>query len=123
MKNRDLIALLASIALILALLLPGCGGAQIGGTDRSYRALNPQGIAPSVEISPLASRLDTFDGKTIYVNMAEADPVIMPALYERLQKDYTKTTWKWIGVASHGPSTPEQEVLDSADAVIKGVAW
>ena len=71
----------------------------------------------------LASRLDKLEGKTIYVNMGEADPVIMPALYNRLNRDYPNVNWKWIGTNEFGPSTPEKEVLENADAVIRGLAW
>ena len=91
--------------------------------EKEYRCLNPQGIQPAVEISALAPRLDTLDGKTIYVNQGEADPVIMPALWERVQKDYPNTNWKLIATSTFGPSAPEQEVLDTADAVIRGVSW
>lgn len=102
----------------------------------TYRALNPQGSEQPVQISPLAPRLDTFDGKTIYVRCSESDPVIMPALWDKLKKDNPKTTFKWMnattaisydtifGGSGHLTATkPEDEVLKNAKAVIMGVAW
>lgn len=47
----------------------------------------------------------------------------MPALYNRLNRDYPNVNWKWIGTNEFGPSTPEKEVLENADAVIRGLAW
>jgi hypothetical protein len=76
-----------------------------------------------VDVKPLAERLDTFDGKTMYVNQGEADPIIMPALWERVQKDFTKTDWTYISTSGFGPTTPEAAVLAAADAVIRGNAW
>jgi hypothetical protein len=91
--------------------------------DRKYNWLSPQGVQLPVQVSGLAPRLTTFDGLTIYVNQGEADPIIMPALWERVQKDYPKTTWKYIATSSFGPNTPETEVLETAKAVIRGISW
>ena len=88
-----------------------------------YKFLSPCGIKPQVQVVGLAPRLDKIEGKTIYVNMGEADPVIMPALYKRLTNDYPKVNWKWIGASDFGPGSPEKEVLENADAVIRGLAW
>jgi hypothetical protein len=97
--------------------------------EKKYNVLNPTGIFKPVQTQGLAPRLDTLDGKTIWVNGGEADPVIWPALIERLRKDYTKTTFVYIVVSTYGPSTPEDEVLGKvegkkkADAVIRGNGW
>jgi hypothetical protein len=144
LKGKYLLPLLISIILILIMLATSCtpaGGPAATVTvtttatatttatpaavvkDKTYRALNPRGIEPSVQIKPLAARLDTPDGKTIYVNQGEADPIIMPALWIRLQKEYTKTTWKLIEASNFGPNTPEDEVLKNAKAVIRGISW
>ena len=85
--------------------------------------MNPRGVALPVDIKPLAARLDTLDGKVIYVNQGEADPVIMPPLWARVQKDYPKTTWKLIASSSFGPSSVEAEVTANAKAVIRGIGW
>ncbi len=102
---------------------------QVITKDKTYNVLNPAGDFIPVTIKPLSPRLDTLDGKLIYVDQGEADPVIMPALWERVQKDYPKTNWKYIAIATFGPTAVEAEVLGTApgtkkaDAVIRGIGW
>jgi hypothetical protein len=72
----------------------------------------------------LAPRLDTLDGKTIYVQQGEADPVIMPALAEHLAKNYTKTTWVYYKpTSSFVVSAPDDTTKADAKATICGIAW
>ena len=140
MKGVRLFALVSSIALILVLVLSGCGngdGGNGGSTeDKEYRALNPTGIFIPVETSGLAERLDTIEGKTIYVCQGEADPVIMPALIIALRNEYTGTTWIYYDRSDFGPSRPgtggaatstnqpeDPDILDKVDAVIRGNGW
>ena len=93
-------------------------------TDKKYNVLSPRGIQLPVTIQPLAARLDTLDGKTIYVVQGEADPVIMPALNDYLQKTYTKTTWVYYQPSSSfGPNTPDSTTIAEAKAIIRGNAW
>ena len=96
---------------------------KIVEVEKTYRCLNPTGDCIPVDIHPLAPRLDTLEGKTIYVNQGEADPVIMPALYKRLRREFPDTEWRLIETSEFGPNTPEKAVLDEADAVIRGVCW
>lgn len=102
---------------------------QIVEKDKSYNVINPTGIFKPVQTQGLAPRLNTIDGKTIWVDGGEADPVIWPALIERLKKDYPKTTWVYLVVSTYGPAAPEDEVLgkvagkNKADAVIRGNGW
>ena len=122
MKRKNLIALVVSIALVLALVLSGCAGGA--GADKEYRALNPQGDFQPVETVSLAARLDTLNGKTIYIIQGEADPVIMPALAEQLPKDYPNTTWVYYNpVSSFGVTKPDDTTKAEADAVIRGIGW
>ena len=149
MKRKNLIVLGASVVLVLALVLTGCPAATPTpsatatptptatvtptgtptpsatpvGVELSYNFLNPKGLFRPVEIEPLAERLDTLKGKVIWVNQGEADPVIMPALYEIVQQKYPDTTWKNYAVSSFGQSAPDAEQLGTADAVIRGIAW
>jgi uncharacterized protein YceK len=139
LNKKSLIVLVVSIIALLAIILSGCGKAitstiSLAGTgttqtsqtttkEKSYACLSPIGVQPPVTIVALAKRLDTIVGKTIYVNQGEADPVIMPALWDRLNKDYPTTTWKLIASSSFGPAAPEDEVKQTANAVIRGNAW
>ena len=129
MSNKKPMILLASIVSVLVLVLAGCpatpGGETPGSVtqDKQYNVLSPRGIQPAIEISSLAPRLDSVVGKTVYINQGEADPVIMPALWERLNEEYPDTDWVLIATSGFGPATPEPDVLESADAVIRGIAW
>lgn len=91
--------------------------------DRVYRCLDPRGIESEVDTVLLAPRLDRLDGKHIVISAQEVDPVIMPALVERLKLDLPNVDWlvKDSGV-SEQVSLTDQE-MDATDAVIQGVAW
>jgi len=86
--------------------------------------LNPQGSFIPVQTKALAPRLDTIEGKTIYVVQGEADPVIFPALIERLKKDYTKTTWVYyLPSSSFGITAVDDTMKADAKAAIRGNGW
>jgi hypothetical protein len=91
--------------------------------EKTYKVLNPQGDFIPVETKALAPRLTTFDGKTIWVSQTEADPVIMPALYARLQKDYPKTTWKTNFAQVTSPVRLTADEQKTCQAMIMGIAW
>jgi hypothetical protein len=144
LKSKHLLPLLASIILVLILVATSCTlGTTASPTvtktvtvtptstqttaaaakDKTYRALNPEGNFVPVETKALAPRLDTIEGKTIYVWQGESDPVIGPALYPLLQKTYPKTNWVYVGVSGTGLSAPEEEVLKNAKGVIRLNGW
>jgi hypothetical protein len=151
LKKINLIPIITSVVLALVLVIMACGQATQTPTsttptaapsttakapapapatttvtaevDKKYQCLSPQGIQLPVQISPLAPRLTTLDGNVIYVNQGEADPIIMPALWTRVQKDYPKATWKLIASNQFGSNTPEAEVLQTAKGVIRGISW
>jgi len=152
--------LVASVALLLALLLTGCPPPSASptatptpsgtatptpsstatptpsstatptpstptGTELSYNALSPRGIALPVQTYGLAKRLTTLNDQMLqaWVNQGEADPIIFPAIWERVQKDFPKTNWHYIATSSFGPATPEPDVVSAADFVIRGNCW
>ena len=147
-KRRNLIALFAAIALVLVLVLTGCPAATPTPSatatatptstpsatstpqvvtvevEKSYKCLNPQGIFIPVETSALSPRLDTLNGKTIYIIQGEADPVIMPALSKMANEEYPNTTWVYYNpVSSFGSSSIPAEVVAAADGLIRGIGW
>ena len=95
LTKKNLILLCANCVVILALLISGCQSAANQGTastptqvaavstptpspasptqpqivyrDQTYNCLSPRGIQLPVDVKPLAPRLDTLDGKTIYI--------------------------------------------------------
>jgi hypothetical protein len=95
-------------------------------TEKTYRAVNPLGTMPPVETKALSPRLDKLDGKTIWVIQAESDPVIMPAIWDRVQKDYPNTTWKKSATNATSYTAEQKltaEQLKAANAAICGVAF
>jgi hypothetical protein len=97
--------------------------------DKIYSVLNPRGIQPTVKYVGLSPRLTSLAGKTIVVDQGEADPVIMPALYDRLKATYPEVNWIYTAVSSFGPEAVEADYYDSVhkkplvDAIIRGNAW
>ena len=96
----------------------------VAATDKVYNALNPQGSFVPVQTKAISPRLDTIDGKTIYVVQGEADAVIMPALIDRLKKDYPKTNWVFYSPsASFGITAVDDTIKADAKATIRGNGW
>jgi hypothetical protein len=131
-STKRLITLVASVGLVLVLVLIGCsqtttgggGGAPAGNVQEpTYNCLNPQGEFIPVQTVGLAPRLDTFDGKTMWVSQTEADPVLMPALYARLVKDYPKTDWHTNSTGSTSPVRLTADEQKACQAMIMGDAW
>jgi hypothetical protein len=104
--------------------------------DRKYNVVDPTGIFKPVQTQALTPRLDTIDGKTIYVCQGEADPVIMPALIKRLIKGYPKTTFIYYDRSDFGPTRPgtggassstnqpeDPDILKKVQGVIRGIGW
>jgi len=144
-KKRQFAVLLGSIALVLALILSACGQAATPTTpttptsptttttpsapqvvtkeiEKVHKVLNPQGVYVPVQTVGLAPRLSTLAGKNILYYQSEANPVMMPVLLPRLQKDYPTATFKALYTESWGPGTPGDEIK-GMDAVIRGVSW
>ena len=138
MRRKKLIALLASIGLILAFVLSGCAAATpepeviektvtqtVTNTvevDRTYRCLNPKGEFIPVELHSLAPRLDTMDGKKILFYMAEATNMQMPTVLEWLERDYPNTEFVTVYTELWGEREPTEEYL-TCDACIRGIGW
>jgi hypothetical protein len=159
LKTRNLMALLASVVIILILITISCAPTAAPTTptptstttkapvaptptttivevDRKYNVVDPTGIFRPVQTQAISPRLDTIDGKTIYVCQGEADPVIMPALYKRLVKDYPKTKFIYYDRSDFGPTTPgtggtasstnqveDPDILKKVQGIIRGIGW
>ncbi|MFC2039102.1 hypothetical protein ACFLUG_04965 [Chloroflexota bacterium] len=97
-------------------------------TDKVYKFHNPVGIQDPVEQYPLAPRLDSIDGKTIYFSIgAGGEQDILIPLVKRLPIDYPQVNWKITTAAEHktvaGSSALSEEEMKTADALIRGVVW
>ena len=91
--------------------------------DAVYKCLNPEGIRRGpVDISPLAPRLTSLDGKTIYISMSgEAETVI--ALQKRLKRDYPDVNWKEKINRGPGPLEMSDEEMKTCDGLIHGICY
>jgi hypothetical protein len=151
LKIRNLPILFSSIFMTLLLLATGCNGTTPAvntpgaptvtspGTtapapvtvtpspviqEKTYNFVNPQGSFIPVQTKALSPRLATLDGMTIYVVQGEADAVIMPALIDKLKKDYTKTNWVFYSPsASFGITAPDDTMKKEAKGAIRGNGW
>ncbi len=152
MKVKVAIPVITSIILALVLMLPGCTQAPAPQTtvptvskqasvttvtvtptapttttievEKKFNVLDPTGIFIPVQTKPLANRPNTLDGTIVYIVQGEADPVIMPALNDYLQKNRPKTTWVYYNPqSSFGISTPDDKIKAEAKASIRGIGW
>ncbi len=90
MRNR-VSCLLIGIFLVTALL----SGPLWAADTAKITVLNPRGIQPPIRLIPMAPRLDTLDGKTIYV-VDTKYPLTKPfvqEVYNVLKEKYPKTNW------------------------------
>jgi hypothetical protein len=87
---------------------------------------NPLGVAPAIKLKPMAPRLNTLDGKTIYLvdNGYLGSDNLLKEMIVWLEKEYPKANFvfKRLGLGS-GSGTEQlfAEVREKADAVIMGV--
>jgi len=89
--------------------------------------VNPLGIAPPVKLTAQAPRLDTLDGKTIYL-LSNGYPNSENVLYEMtdwFKANYPKTTFEYrhMPSAMGGSADPAlwEEMGQKADAMILGI--
>jgi hypothetical protein len=88
-----------------------------------YKCLNPLGIQEPVDLKPLAPRLDTIDGKTIYVCInAGGDQDITIPLLKTLPADYPNVNWQIKRQFGFSAELTDEE-KKNCDAMIAGVIW
>ena len=90
--------------------------------DKVYKFLNPVGITVPVDTVPLAPRLDTLEGKEIYISICGEPDITIP-LEKRLKSDYPDVNWKVKKSYMTDPVPLSEEEMKTCDAMIQGVAW
>jgi len=90
--------------------------------ERTYKCLNPVGITPPVDTYPLAPRLDSMDGKQIYISICGEPDITIP-LEKKLKMEYPNVNWKIKKTYGIDPLRLSEEERKTCDAVIQGVAW
>ena len=88
MKTR-VFSLLLRIS-VAATLLAVCAPAT---EEAKVTVLNPRGTPPPIRLVPMAARLDTLDGKTIYVINIGFGDTFLPEVQKVMAEKYPKTTW------------------------------
>lgn len=90
--------------------------------EKVYKCLNPVGIQVPVDLYPLASRLETIDGKEICLSITGEPDITIP-LEKRLKSDYPNVDWKTKKSYTPYPLQLSDEEMKTCDGVIQGVAW
>jgi hypothetical protein len=67
MKRYLFAAAIAILCLGLFSSFPTMSDQVQAASTEKFTVLNPMGTPPPIELSPMAPRLDTIDGKTIYI--------------------------------------------------------
>jgi hypothetical protein len=98
--------------------------------EKTYKFLNPVGTHETVNLMPLAPRLDKnkLDGKTIYISVgAGGEQGMMIPLPKWCQANYPNVNWKVTYAPPHatiaGSESLSDEEMKTADAMIRGVLW
>ena len=90
--------------------------------DKVYKCLNPVGISITVETFPLAPRLNTLDGKTIYLSITGEPDITIP-LEKRLKVLYPAVNWKTKKTYTIAPVPLSEEEMKTCDGLIQAVCW
>ena len=89
---------------------------------KTYRCLSPLGMQMPVKTFPLAPRLDTIDGKEIYLSITGEPDITIP-LEKKLRADYPNVNWKLKKTYTTVPVPLTDEEMKTADAVIQAICW
>ncbi len=90
--------------------------------DKVYKCLNPVGIQVPKDLSPLATRLDTLEGKEIHLSITGEPDITIP-LEKKLKMDYPDVNWKVEKSYTPTPVELKEEELKTCDGLILGVCW
>ena len=82
--------------------------------------LNPLGTPPPIKLKAMAPRLDTLEGKTIYVdnNGYPGTSVLLPELIAVMKEKYPNTKFIYHDKPAGSMSMSEDPALGAADAII-----
>ncbi len=87
-----------------------------------YKCLNPVGIQDGVDLSPLAPRLNSLDGKEIWFSITGEPDVTIP-LEKRLKMDYPNVNWRVKKSYMPRQVPLSAEEMKTADGLIQAVCW
>ena len=90
--------------------------------DKIYKCLSPVGISIPVETFPLAPRLGTLNGKTIYLSITGEPDITIP-LEKRLKSKYPEINWKTKKTYTTNPVEMTEEEMKTCDGLIQAICW
>jgi len=128
MKRKILFG--SALLALAGLVLIGTTSCQGGGDGRLITVLNPAMPANLVERVPLTERLDTLEGKTIYLYDTQwGGPEAARSVYEEMQAWFAKNVPTARIVIYRGPGWMSydkaflQEIIDNkVDGVVIGIS-
>jgi hypothetical protein len=119
--KRRVCWLLAGIFFATTLLT----GYALAAEEAKVTVLNPRGTPPPIRLVPMAPRLDTLDGKTIYVINIGFGDTFLPEVQKVMAEKYPKTTWifKRKGGRDYFDDDPKlwAEIKEKGNGMIMGV--
>jgi hypothetical protein len=68
-------------------------GNAFAAEESKVTVVNPRGTPPPIRLVPMAPRLDTLDGKTIYVINIGFGDTFLPEVQKVMAEKYPKTNW------------------------------
>jgi hypothetical protein len=115
---------IAVVAALCICLVCGIAGSQAYAQGGKVTVLNPMGTPPPIQMKSMAPRLDTLDGKTIYLvntGFPNSDN-FMAVLQEWFKDNHPKTN---VVIKNAGmdnlPPALLTEIGEKADGVIFGI--
>lgn len=87
-----------------------------------YKCLSPVGNQMPVQQSPLATRLEQLDGKTIHLSICGEADIWVP-LEKKLKAEHPNVNWTVKKRYHIVPLKLSEEERKTTDAVILGVCW
>ena len=116
---------MAAVAALCISLIYGIESTRVYAQGAVITVYNPMGTPPPIQMKPMAERLDTLEGKTIYlVNTGFiGTDRFMAVMTEWFAANYPKTTIinrNDAGMTNMAPAL-RAEIKEKADAVIIGL--
>jgi hypothetical protein len=68
-------------------------GTSLAVEEAKVTVVNPRGTPPPIRLVPMAPRLDTLEGKTIYVINIGFGDTFLPEVQKVMAEKFPKTTW------------------------------
>jgi hypothetical protein len=130
MKRHISVAVIAVLCLGLFCSFPAQSNqaqAQGRSVDQKITVLSPMGVPPAIELKPMAPRLDTLDGKTVYlVNDGYlSTDILLGEMQAWFKANMPKvnTVYKVKGGGGFTAEDPAlwAEIKEKADAVVMGM--